>query len=78
MVFVVYAARGDFRGVSEVSRTVTTWDFSLTMGAPLSGCNVSRGMHSRLNSSVTGFCFDLKLRKCSEDLFSFLFFGRHE
>ena len=56
----------------------TTQNFPSTMGAPLSGYNVSRGIHSRLNSGVTGFCFDLKLRKCSEDLFSFLFFGRHE
>ena len=44
------------------------------MGAALFGYNVSRGIHSGLNSGVTGFCFNLKLRKCSEDLF----FGRHE
>ena len=49
------------------------------MGVPLFGYNVSgasaRGIHSGLNSGVTGFCFDSKLRKCSEDPF---FFGRHE
>jgi len=28
-----------------------------------------------LNSSVTGFCFELKLTESSDDLFSF---GRHE
>jgi len=47
------------------------------MGAPLFSYKVSRGMHSRLNSGVTGFCFDLKLRKCSEDPF-FVVFGHHE
>ena len=47
----------------------TTQDFPSTMGAPLFGYNVSRGIHSRLNSGVSGFCFDSKLRKCSEDHF---------
>ena len=47
----------------------TIQDFPSTMGAPLSGYNISRGIHSGLNSSVTGFCFDSKLRKCREDLF---------
>ena len=44
------------------------------MGVPLFGYNVSRGTLSGLNSGVTGLCFDLKLRKCSEDLFFFFFF----
>jgi len=44
------------------------------MGMPLFSYKVSRGVHSVLNSSIIGFCFDSKLRKCSEDLF----FGRHE
>jgi len=39
------------------------------MGAPLFSYKVSRGIHSELNSGVTGFCFDSKLRKCSEDFF---------
>ena len=30
----------------------TTQDFPSTMGAPLFGCNVSRGIHSGLNSGV--------------------------
>jgi len=47
----------------------TTQDFPSTMGVPLFGYNFSRGIHSRLNSGVTGFCFELKLRKCSENLF---------
>jgi len=47
----------------------TTQDFPSMMGAPLFGYNVSRGVHSGLNSGVTGFCFYLNLRKCSEDLF---------
>jgi len=52
----------------------TTQDFPLTMGTPLFSYKVLRGTHSGLNSSVTGFCFDTKSRKCSEDFF----FGRHE
>ena len=28
-----------------------------------------RGIHSMLNNSVTGFCFESKLRKSSDDLF---------
>ena len=44
------------------------------MGAPFFSYKVSQGKHSGLNSSVTGFCFDSKLRKCSEDFFG----GRHE
>ena len=44
------------------------------MGTPLFSYKVSRGIHSVLNSGVTGFCFDSKLMKSSEDLF----FGRHE
>jgi len=44
------------------------------MGTPLFSYKVSRSIHSVLNSGVTGFCFDWKLRKSSEDLF----FGRHE
>ena len=47
------------------------------MGTLLFSYKVSRGIHSVLNSGVTGFCFDSKLRKsASEDLFSF--FGRHK
>jgi len=64
--------RGGFRGVSEVSRNHS--GFSLNDGCAPFGYNVSRGIHSGLNSSVIGFCFSSKLRKCSEDLF----FGRHE
>ena len=52
----------------------TTQDFSSTMGVPLFGYNVSRGVHSGLNSGDTGFCFDLKLRKCSEDRFFYFYF----
>jgi len=45
------------------------------MGVPLFGYNISRSIHSGLNSGVkTGLCFDSKLRKCNEDLF----FGRHK
>ena len=55
----------------------TTQGFPSMMGAPFFSYKVSRGIHSGLNSGVTGFCFDLKLRKCSEDLF-FFFFGCHE
>jgi len=41
------------------------------MGTPIISYKVSRGIHSGLlNSGVTGFCFDSKLRKCV--------FGRHE
>ena len=50
----------------------TAQDFPSMMGVPLFSYKVSRGMHSGLNSSVTGFCFDSKLRKCSEDLFFWL------
>jgi len=39
------------------------------MDALLFSYKVSRGMHTGLDSGVTGFCFDSKLRKCSEDLF---------
>jgi len=52
----------------------TTQDFPPKMGTPLFSYNVSRGIHSQLNSGVTGFCFNSKLRKYSEDLF----FGHHE
>ena len=47
----------------------TTQDLSSMMGTSLFSYKVSRGIHSRLNSGVTGFCFDSKLRKCGEDLF---------
>jgi len=43
----------------------TTQDFPTKMGVPLFSYKVSRAV-------CTGFCFDSKLRKCSEDLF-----GRH-
>ena len=46
-----------------------TQDFPSMMGAPLISYGVARGIHSGLNSGVTSFCFDSKLRKCSEDLF---------
>ena len=36
----------------------------------------SRGIHGMLNSGVTGFCLDSKLRKSSED--HFFYFGHHE
>ena len=52
----------------------TTQDFPSTMGMPLFSYKVSQGIHSMLNSGVTGFCFNSKLRKSSEDLF----FGRHK
>ena len=52
----------------------TTQDFLSTMGAPFFSYKVSRDIHSGLNSGVTGFCFDSRLRKCSEDLSYFLFF----
>jgi len=39
----------------------TTQDFPSMMGVLLFSYNVSRGIHSGLNSSVTGFCFDSKL-----------------
>jgi len=55
----------------------TTQDFPSTMGMPLFSYKVSQGIHSMLNSGVTGFCFNSKLRKSSEDLFLF-FFSRHE
>jgi len=65
--------RGGFRGVSEVSRNHSR--YSLDDGcAPFQLQSFTRYTHSRLNSGVTGFCFDSKLRKCSEDLF----FGQHE
>ena len=38
----------------------TTQDFSSTMGVPFFRYKVSRGIHSGLNSSVTGFCFEVK------------------
>ena len=44
------------------------------MGTPIFSYKVSRSIHSVLNSGVTGFCFESKLRKSSDDLF----FGRHE
>ena len=44
------------------------------MGTPLFSYKVSQGMHSVLNSSVTGFGFESKLRK-SNDV---LFFGHHK
>jgi len=34
-----------------------TQDFPLTMRAPIFSYKVSRGIHSGLNSGVTGFCF---------------------
>jgi len=55
--------------VSEVSRNHSGFVLT-TMGMPLFGYKVSRGIHSVLNSGVTGFCFDWRLRKSSEDLFS--------
>jgi len=57
---------GGFRGVSRNHS-----GFPSTMGAPLFSYKVSRGIHSGLNSGVTGFCFNSKLRKCSENLFFF-------
>ena len=50
----------------------TTQDFPSTMGAPLFGYNVSRGIHSVLNSGVNWPLF--QLRKCSE----YFFFGCHK
>ena len=46
----------------------------MTMGTLLFSYKVSWGIHSVLNSGVTGFCFESKLKKSSEDLF----FGCHE
>ena len=70
--FLVYASRGGFRVVSEVSRNHS--GFSLDDGCAPFGYNVSRGIQSRLNSGISGLCFGSKLRKCSEDLF----FGCHK
>jgi len=56
----------------------TTQGFPSMMGAPFFSYKVSRGIHSGLNSGVTGFCFDLKLRKCSEDLFFFFWLPRRK
>ena len=39
------------------------------MGTPLFSYKVSQSIHSMLNSSVTGFRFESKLRKSSDDLF---------
>jgi len=39
------------------------------MGTPIFSYKVSRGIHSVLNGGVTGFCFELKLRKSSDDFF---------
>ena len=59
--------RGSLEGFLRFPKT--TQDFPLTMGASLFSYKVSRGIHSKLNGGVTGFCFDLKLRKCSEYFF---------
>ena len=49
------AGRGGFRGVPEVSRNHS--EFSLDDGCAPFGYNVSRGIHSGLNSSVTVWLF---------------------
>ena len=36
---------------------------------PFFSYKVSQGIHSMLNSGITGFCFDSKLRKSSEETF---------
>ena len=51
----------------------TTQDFPSMMGVLLFSYNVSRGIHSGLNSSVTGFCFDSKLGNVVKT-FIYLFF----
>ena len=48
----------------------TTQDFPLMVGAPLFSYKVSQGIHSRLNSGVTGFCFQLEVK---EDLYLHIF-----
>ena len=69
----MYVVRGGFRGVSEVSRNPLRICPS-SMVTPLFSYKVSRDIHSVLNSSVTGFCLESKLRKSSDDPF----FGCHE
>ena len=41
----------------------TTQDFPSTMGAPLFGYNISRGIHSGLNSSVNWPLFLLEVKE---------------
>jgi len=41
----------------------TTQDFPSTMGAPLLGYNLSRGIHSRLNSGVNWPLFTLEVKE---------------
>ena len=65
-VIVHVTDRGSFTGGSTHS--------TISMGTPIFSYKVSRSIHSVLNSSVTGFCFESKLRKTSDHRF----FGRHE
>ena len=65
--------QGRFRGVSEVSRNHS--GFSFDNGCAPFGYKISRGIHSGLNSGVTGFSFGSKLRKCRVKTF---FFSFHE
>jgi len=41
-------------GFLRLPETTQSHDFPLTMGAPLFGYNISRGIHSGLNSSSQG------------------------
>ena len=47
----------------------TTQDCPSTMGTPFFSYKVSQGIHSMLNSSATGFCFESMLKKSRDDLF---------
>ena len=65
---IMLILRGCFRGVSEVSRNHSGF-VPRRWVRLFSAYKVSRSIHSMLNSGVTGFCFESKLRKCSDDPF---------